>query len=466
MHPVEASSRSRAGTWHLSANQEQPHRPTRSGSSTVVDIIIFILFLQNNNGRLRRGCGGRQLEFRLLFLGAAALLVLIGQASVLSQLGPLVPSLMLHFHHEPGYAWVGVCESPPLLTRKTLESSPVLAASIARALRKHGVVVFSGQTDLTPHDEVHLMRCLEHDPTEEHPSESARLFGQSKGDNAVKPSVGEDIQGGEPWLEDCPAVRLVGRATVQEYFGTTATVKDLPDWAPDQRAWHQDGTADTTYSPRFGMLHAIKAPSGGGGETLFVCSRAIARDLLQREEVGAFGAADPPPSALRARYRRHAKSKLARDGVAIESAEGAMTQSNGPFPLIARDAQGPLLVYNWNLECFEGMTPSASWQCARRLLAPALNDETKVYEHRWTSGELLIWDNWATLHTATAPCRYGDQERLMHRVRLRSPSAPIPWRPSLRERLEDEKTQRRAFFVCIAIVACGAAVAFGGLRRR
>merc|ERR1719221_1234414 len=90
-------------------------------------------------------------------------------------------------------------------------------------------------------------------------------------------------QGGEPWLEDVPAVRLVGKAKVKNYFGTSAEVCNYSNWVPEQRAWHQDGTADTRpFQPRFGLLRAIKVPAHGG-DTLFASTRHIARRLLERE---------------------------------------------------------------------------------------------------------------------------------------------------------------------------------------
>jgi len=230
---------------------------------------------------------------------------------------------------------------------------------------------------------------------------------------------------------------------VSDYHGTSGLVRNASDWHADQRAWHQDGTADATFSPRVGLIRAIRAPSKGG-DTLFACTRAIARRLLEREAAGE--PLDPPPSLARLTYRRHQSSTLARDGVAIDAASGALTASHGPFPLIARDEPDdvaadavatPLVIYNWNVESVmrpdgSQLSAEASWAYARALLEPELGaGATGVFRHTWRAGDLVLWDNWATIHTATAPCLYGDEERLMHRVRLRSARPPQPWSPVL-----------------------------------
>ena len=243
--------------------------------------------------------------------------------------------------------------------------------------------------------------------------------------------------GGEPWLEHEPAVRLVGSATVSDYHGTSGRVSNTAGWAAEQRMWHQDGVADTQPAPpRVGILHAIKVPSTGG-DTLFACTRRIAEALLADEaQRGAAAALDPPPSLARACYRRHQRNRVPLDGVAIEESSGFLTESHGPYPLIATDGDGlaPFVVYNWNLEAIvrpdgSRLSPQSSWAYARALLEPHLGaTASTIYRHHWAAGELLLWDNLATIHSATAPCLYGEEERLMHRVRLRSAQPPRAYR--------------------------------------
>jgi hypothetical protein len=115
-------------------------------------------------------------------------------------------------------------------------------------------------------------------------------------------------------------------------------------------------------------------------------------------------------------------------------AEGHVTESHGPYPLIAVDERGPFVMYNFNLEAVvrpDGTTLSAeaSWKYVRTLLQGELGLESPaIYTHRWQEGDLLLWDNLATIHTATAECLYdATDERLLHRVRLRSKQPPRPY---------------------------------------
>lgn len=303
---------------------------------------------------------------------------------------------------------------------RALEPDSALARQLRALLLEHGVLVFPGQAHLLPDDEVRIAQLFDHDATEEHPSASSKLFGDK----------------GEPWLRDVPAVRLVGTAHVCDYFGTTGEVCNYSEWHPDQRAWHQDGTADTgPVPPRVGLLRSVRQPAKGG-DTLFANTRCIAEHILAREHAGEFDDWEVKPSEARAFFRRAEKSILSRDGVAIVEASGAMTKSHGPFPLIIRDERDrPMCMYNWNLECItmpdgQRLSQEQSWQFARELFGPDLNnsnDPAVSYAHKWTQGDLVIWDQWATLHSATAKCLYAGAERLLHRVRLRGSRPPIPY---------------------------------------
>ena len=190
---------------------------------------------------------------------------------------------------------------------------------------------------MEPHDEVALARIFDHDMTEEHPSVTARPFGQ--------PWY-------EPWLDIAPEVRLVGNATLKDYYrASTHHLSNGPGidegWDPEERRWHQDGLPDAAPAPpRVGTLRAIRVPSTGG-DTLFACTRHIAKALLadearrdQQPAGSENGPLDPPASLARATYRRHANKQVHRDGVSLAAASGHVTPSHGPYPLIAYVPQG------------------------------------------------------------------------------------------------------------------------------
>lgn len=58
---------------------------------------------------------------------------------------------------------------------------------------------------------------------------------------------------------------------------------------------------------------------------------------------------------------------------------------------------------------------------SRALLDELLEHTTSapyVYSHRWKQGDLVVWDNLATLHTAS-PCDSSRHRRLLYRAAVR-----------------------------------------------
>lgn len=51
-----------------------------------------------------------------------------------------------------------------------------------------------------------------------------------------------------------------------------------------------------------------------------------------------------------------------------------------------------------------------------------------LVRHRWSQGDVVMWDNRSTAHYADF--NYGDVQRVMHRITLRG---DIPHGPSVRE---------------------------------
>ena len=67
---------------------------------------------------------------------------------------------------------------------------------------------------------------------------------------------------------------------------------------------------------------------------------------------------------------------------------------------------------------FEGMTEEESRGLLEFLYAHASRPEF-VYRHRWSDGDVVMWDNRCLLHYAIHD--YGDAERLMHRATVVNP---------------------------------------------
>ena len=65
---------------------------------------------------------------------------------------------------------------------------------------------------------------------------------------------------------------------------------------------------------------------------------------------------------------------------------------------------------------FEGMSPSESKALLNSLLDRVLKPDI-TYRHKWSMGDLVIWDNRATLHVAHTD--YDPSEgRILHRICL------------------------------------------------
>ncbi|WP_275466353.1 TauD/TfdA dioxygenase family protein [Streptomyces noursei] len=65
--------------------------------------------------------------------------------------------------------------------------------------------------------------------------------------------------------------------------------------------------------------------------------------------------------------------------------------------------------------------PTLAEQESRALLEELLEHATSapyVYSHRWEEGDLVVWDNLATLHTAS-PCDSSRHRRLLYRAAVR-----------------------------------------------
>ena len=62
----------------------------------------------------------------------------------------------------------------------------------------------------------------------------------------------------------------------------------------------------------------------------------------------------------------------------------------------------------------EGMSDEEKDDLLVALVAHATQPHL-VYRHSWTPGDLIIWDNHATMHSATEIEPYEDDRRLLHR---------------------------------------------------
>jgi taurine dioxygenase len=180
------------------------------------------------------------------------------------------------------------------------------------------------------------------------------------------------------------------------------------DWYGVKRAteWHTDSTYEDD-PPILAILHAKEIPSSKGG-TMFADMRA-AYDALptsMKERLSAL-------VGLHGRSTGPAGEKLY--GPDKGKTEKVYQERQRPA-VIAHPASGrPILFVNpMHTHGFEGMEREAAWELIEELAAHA-TQERFTYYHSWQVGDLLIWDERATMHRGAGD--YHPEER---RIMLRT----------------------------------------------
>ncbi|MCA3736960.1 MAG: TauD/TfdA family dioxygenase [Phenylobacterium sp.] len=187
---------------------------------------------------------------------------------------------------------------------------------------------------------------------------------------------------------------------------------------PDEKAsnfgagWHSDWSFLET-PPAATLLRAQTIPPVGG-DTLFVdASRAwVALSDAMKAVVA------PLQAVHSARQSYGAKGVFARDTeartmkiIVSEEADSSLTHPLvRTHPVTGRKALYISPVYTVGIE---GFTPEES-QALLGFLFAHLTREEFIYRHRWTEGDLLMWDNRCTMHFAEGG--YDGHLRVMHRT--------------------------------------------------
>jgi taurine dioxygenase len=180
------------------------------------------------------------------------------------------------------------------------------------------------------------------------------------------------------------------------------------DWYGVKRAtaWHTDSTYEERL-PLLAMLHALEVPATKGG-TMFadMCAAydSLSPEMKQRLGglVGLHGRTDGP-----AGERLYGDDKGKTEKEYTELARPAVVS----HPVTGR----PILFVNpMHVHGFEGMAREAAWELIEELAAHATQDRFTYY-HSWRVGDLLIWDERATMHRGAGD--YHPEER---RVMLRT----------------------------------------------
>jgi taurine dioxygenase len=180
------------------------------------------------------------------------------------------------------------------------------------------------------------------------------------------------------------------------------------DWYGVKRAtdWHTDSTYEPEL-PLLAILHAKEVPAEKGG-TMFADMRA-AYDALPVEMkerlaglAGLHGRSSGP-----AGERLYGDDKGATEKIYSELPRPAVVR----HPVTGRHI---LFVNPMHTHGFHGMNRNEAWQLIEELAAHS-TQERFVYYHRWRAGDLLMWDERATMHRGAGDYR-PDERRIMLRT--------------------------------------------------
>ena len=197
---------------------------------------------------------------------------------------------------------------------------------------------------------------------------------------------------GEPSKRSRPSADRAERSPYADFMGLVTNVRKdgVPIGSlPDGEMWlHHDGCfIDEPY--RATILYAVEVTSVGG-ETRFVDMRAVFRSLSE-------------DLVSRIKYLQGTHSFDYRN-IAARPSRGSSSDitksATHPSVIMHPNSNEPALYLNplctVRLDG-EGSNPSDN-ENLLDLLFEAIDQSMATFSHRWTKGDLVIWDNWSTCH--------------------------------------------------------------------
>ncbi len=181
--------------------------------------------------------------------------------------------------------------------------------------------------------------------------------------------------------------------------------------------WHTD-LSYVAQPSRGSLLYSIEVPVRDGvvlGDTLFA-STAAAYDALHP-------ATKKRLEGLVAVHRfTDLYSQVARDRAATspltEDEKAKVPDVRHPVVRVHPNTGRKCLFVNEGFTAaIEGLSPGESQSLLRELFDHSTRPEF-IYTHKWQVGDLVMWDNYATIHRATGGYT-ADLRRLLHRTTLK-----------------------------------------------
>lgn len=178
------------------------------------------------------------------------------------------------------------------------------------------------------------------------------------------------------------------------------------DYLKGSLYWHIDGTMNEV--PILASLLSAKVLAPEGGDTEF-CNTYAAYDGLLEEEKEEFSKLRVMHSAWNSLFYYDPEPSL-------RTLQGMMAIGDNELPLVWNHRSGrKSLVLGCTARHVVGMDYKKSAELLVRLREWATQPDF-CYRHKWTVGDLVIWDNTGTMHRATP---YDPKAgRMLHRTKL------------------------------------------------
>jgi alpha-ketoglutarate-dependent taurine dioxygenase len=158
--------------------------------------------------------------------------------------------------------------------------------------------------------------------------------------------------------------------------------------------WHIDGcTPLHGEPPQKATLLSAKAVADAGGETEFASTYA-AYDALTDEEKERF-------ASLRVLHSLEASQRLVYPDPTPEQIQGWRARPTSIHPLVWTHQSGrKSLLIGAHADHIVDMDADESRALLSELMNRSTQDEV-VYQHQWSVGDVVIWDNTGVMHRAT-----------------------------------------------------------------
>lgn len=268
--------------------------------------------------------------------------------------------------------------------------SDVLFKEIEQAFDKYGVVVFRNQR-LSPAQQIAFSQRF--GDLDRHPL--ARFNLPAMPDIFVVSNI---VENGEP----------IGMVDAGQYWHSDMWVVENP--------------------PRGSILYAIEVPQEGGaplGDTLF-SSTAAAYDALPDDiKMKLDGRKSVFSTDHYNGYRsKKSGSNLDQGGKIAQVARNSLKKGDILHDVVRihpRTRRKCLYVSEHAITRIEGLSPDESDSMIAFLEAHVIRPEF-VYRHKWTVGDIVMWDNCSAIHKAVSDYALPHR-RLMHRTTLKEMSA-------------------------------------------